>query len=230
MIPPEQRIKNFYNSKYEDTELIRIRPSTNAPRRHGVMAYYGYKALGTLREGKALEIGGGAGEVANYLRWFYDEYVVTEFSDTRYEYLKLVFKSPQVMVLHNDIEREPLPFPKEYFDTIIMSSVLEHLIEPINVIKYCHHLLKKDGRLLIQTPNVVKCRRRARVFFGRHPATSENSREILDGGHLHEFTFKILKEILLDCGFRKFKILRYGHILRRILPNFFSECIVEGVK
>lgn len=40
------------------------------------------------------------------------------------------------------------------FDVITMSHVIEHVHEPVAVMKTCHRLLKPGGRLWLQTPNI----------------------------------------------------------------------------
>jgi len=44
-------------------------------------------------------------------------------------------------------------FPKESFDAIVMSHVIEHIESPRDVIRECAGLLRPGGRLVILTPN-----------------------------------------------------------------------------
>lgn len=48
---------------------------------------------------------------------------------------------------------EKIPFPKNYFDKIIMSEVIEHVRDDIKVLKETKRVLKKDGILVLTTPN-----------------------------------------------------------------------------
>jgi len=48
---------------------------------------------------------------------------------------------------------ENCPFPKNYFDLITASQVIEHVHEPLNFLKECRKFLKPNGRILISTPN-----------------------------------------------------------------------------
>lgn len=41
------------------------------------------------------------------------------------------------------------------YDCIVMCDVLEHLLEPANVLKRCHALLQPGGVLFVQVPNLV---------------------------------------------------------------------------
>lgn len=43
-------------------------------------------------------------------------------------------------------------FPEGYFDTIIMNDAIEHVADPIAVLKECYRVLKKGGRLYLNFP------------------------------------------------------------------------------
>jgi ubiquinone/menaquinone biosynthesis C-methylase UbiE len=80
-----------------------------------------------------------------------------------------------------------LPFRKDSFDFIVTSEVLEHVANVAQVLKELKRILKLKGRLLIQTPNKS-------LTFG--VLISPQKR-----GHVHEFTFKELKDMLQSLGF-----------------------------
>jgi SAM-dependent methyltransferase len=52
-----------------------------------------------------------------------------------------------------DINKISSKFNKESMDEILMINVLEHLDNPINIIKDCYTLLNKDGKLIIEVPH-----------------------------------------------------------------------------
>ncbi len=49
---------------------------------------------------------------------------------------------------------EDIDFPEESFDAVTLNHVIEHVHDPIKVLKRCRRLLRKNGRLVIKTPNV----------------------------------------------------------------------------
>ncbi|MEO6231575.1 MAG: methyltransferase domain-containing protein [Ferruginibacter sp.] len=53
-----------------------------------------------------------------------------------------------------DLEKENLPFAENYFDTIIAGDVLEHLVNPWEVLQKLTTVLKVGGCLLISLPNI----------------------------------------------------------------------------
>jgi SAM-dependent methyltransferase len=57
------------------------------------------------------------------------------------------------------------PFEPGSFDVITLADVIEHLTDPGGAMKRLHHLLRRDGRLVILTPDLGSLAARA---FGRH--------------------------------------------------------------
>lgn len=233
---------SYYNKKYkfDDSSIRNVREIllTGYPSDRYESAIYWGRGIG-----RALEIGAGAGCVLSCLSNYYDEYFATEFSIERVKYLERAFgEKKNIKIIHNDIEEQNLDLPMGSFDTIIMVSVIEHLIEPISVIKYCYSLLRPNGRILIQTPNIAKWTRRLKLLFGLFPSTGSKAEgfishdgetlDLHDDGHLHYFTFSAIKEILKNkAGFSEVKYCGYGrNILSRIFPAIFSECFVIGIK
>ena len=50
-------------------------------------------------------------------------------------------------------DAEKLPFAKDSFDKIIMSEVIEHVNDDMKVLREARRVLKKDGILVLTTPN-----------------------------------------------------------------------------
>jgi len=84
-----------------------------------------------------------------------------------------------------------LPFKNDSFNFVVMSEVIEHLANPTKVLIEIKRVLKPKGRLLVQTPNKV-------LTFGEF-ISSEKC------GHIHEFTFLELKNLLEPIGFKILK-------------------------
>lgn len=80
-----------------------------------------------------------------------------------------------------------MPFREDSFDFIVTSEVLEHVANAVQVLKELKRVLKLKGRLLIQTPNKS-------LTFGILISSQKC-------GHVHEFTFEELKDMLQSLGF-----------------------------
>ena len=48
-----------------------------------------------------------------------------------------------------------LPFPDSYADTIVAGEFLEHLLKPYEFLLECKRVLKRNGRLIMTTPNAT---------------------------------------------------------------------------
>lgn len=95
------------------------------------------------------------------------------------------------------------------YDAIIFADVLEHLSDPIQVLRRVHSLLRQpSGILVLSLPNV----RHLSVLFGlilRGDWEYEPA-GILDHTHLRFFTTKSARRLLKDCGFRIVAFDRWG--------------------
>ena len=49
-----------------------------------------------------------------------------------------------------DLNNIPYPFNSESIDLIIMNDILEHLDNPINILRECYRLLKEEGKVKIK--------------------------------------------------------------------------------
>jgi SAM-dependent methyltransferase len=194
--------------------------------------------------GRYLEVGAGNGRTLLALESCYDELVATEYAPARVEQLQRLFADhPRVRVLRNDLENERLEFPDDHFDTIAMSAVIEHLVDPIRALGELRRLLRPGGRLLLDTPNIAKWTRRLKLAAGFFPSTASLDEGLLtydrktptdlhDEGHLHYFTFRSLRRICIErAGFTSVQPRGYGRtFLSRRWPTLFSDVFLVAVK
>jgi len=87
------------------------------------------------------------------------------------------------------------------YDIIIFAEVIEHLYTSPNlVLNFLSSLLKKGGKLIIQTPNATVFHKRIQLLLGQNPymLINENNR---NPGHFREYTKSELKTYAKKCGF-----------------------------
>ena len=98
-----------------------------------------------------------------------------------------------------DIER---PWPAElvnpHFDLAILTEVLEHVFNPVEILDAVGKTLRAGGEIIVTTPNFLKWINRIRFLFGFFQYTEQGS---LDFGHIRFFTYRYLKEVLAESGF-----------------------------
>lgn len=106
-------------------------------------------------------------------------------------------------VLVGNIETMDLPYQENSFDCIVMADVIEHLINPLSVLKKLKAYLKENGTIIASIPNVQ--------FFGLLNHLVEGNwtyqkEGILDETHLRFFTYKEIEKMFKSAGFNIEKI------------------------
>ena len=98
---------------------------------------------------KILEIGAGSAPHLKYLTHSFNEYHIAETSD----YASEIFdKNLNNKIKFKKYDGKNLPYEDEYFDRIIISHCLEHILSPEEFIIEMMSKLKKGGVLSISLP------------------------------------------------------------------------------
>lgn len=100
-----------------------------------------------------------------------------------------------------------LPYPDNFFDIVSCQQVIEHLTDPEQLIKECYRILKKDGILILSTPNLASFGSRLRLLVGLYPLQLGPCNKWHFGNHYRLFTLPTLKCVLERNGFRIEKII-----------------------
>ncbi len=116
--------------------------------------------------------------------------------------VKKASKYCKKVIARNVDEVKTLPFPKNYFDYVIILDVIEHLLHPENILEIIKPYLKEDGKIIVSVPNIAHASIRWMLAKGEFEYTSTG---ILDKTHLHFYTKKSFEEILKKA---KYKILK----------------------
>lgn len=86
-----------------------------------------------------------------------------------------------------DFEADRLPYRDDAFDIVFMYSVIEHIADPDNILNEIRRVLKKDGLVIIITP---EWRYSARSFYD-------------DATHVRPYTSRSLRSLMGMYGFKK---------------------------
>ena len=133
-------------------------------------------------------------------------------------------------VIIGDVESVTLkPEYLNYFDVIVFADILEHLKDPLDVLKTFKNYLKDDGYIIISVPNIANWRIRLQLLFGNF---EYNEYGILDSGHLRFFNKKGALKLVNDAGFEIIefdlsvgdvnKFSKIVHSIGRIRPNLLA--------
>jgi SAM-dependent methyltransferase len=92
-----------------------------------------------------------------------------------------------------NIDSQKLPFPNNFFDMVILSEILEHLLYPQPALNEAQRVLKKGGLLFLTVPNVAALQIRFSLFFtGCSPLINYPQNE----QHIRFFTIKDIEKLI----------------------------------
>lgn len=101
-------------------------------------------------------------------------------------------------VIVGDVERLELPWARASFDALIMSEVLEHLVEPWAALDRLAPLVRGGGILLASSPNVAHWRVIRELLAGRFPLADQG---VFDRTHMRWFTPSTYRAMIERAGF-----------------------------
>ena len=126
-----------------------------------------------------------------------------------------------------------LPVADGAADVVIMSELIEHLVDPDGAVAEARRILRPGGSLLLSTPNLAAWYNRGLLAFGIQPIFSEVSLRGVFGrpgrvvaGHLRLFTRRALTEFLTASGFCCVTVTgaRYHDVPRPLAPLDRAFC------
>lgn len=101
--------------------------------------------------------------------------------------------------VHNlNIEVDNLSGIQEKYDYIILSDVIEHLVNPISTLKKIKSLIKFNGEIVFSVPNMAHLSVRLMLLNGDF---SYGKTGLLDNSHLHFYTFKEIQRVFNGAGY-----------------------------
>lgn len=101
-------------------------------------------------------------------------------------------------VIIGDVERVQLDFPERHFDILLMSEVLEHLVDPWSVLRRLMKLLKPGAIVIAGSPNVCHHAVIRSLLRGQW---RYEGRGVFDSTHLRWFSPSGYREMFESCGF-----------------------------
>jgi len=111
------------------------------------------------------------------------------------------------------VEGSGLPLASASVDVVLMSELIEHLVDTDAALAEARRVLVPGGTLLLSTPNLAAWYNRVLLAFGFQPLFTEVSLRGIYGrpgkhvvGHLRLFTLRALEELLAATGFVEISI------------------------
>jgi trans-aconitate methyltransferase len=88
------------------------------------------------------------------------------------------------------------------FDSVICTYVLEHVVDPVVVLRQCRNWLKPHGVLCVAVPNAASLNRRMGVRMGLQKDVHELTEMDLKMGHRRIYDGPMLEADLVSAGFQ----------------------------
>jgi len=109
------------------------------------------------------------------------------------------------------------------FDVIIFSDVLEHLYDPVDIIKSYQSFLNQDGTIVVTVPNIANIFSRLALLFGYF---NYNETGVMDKTHIRFFNKQNLKQLAKESNL-KIVAQKYDSILVRWFVPFIKIFIAN---
>lgn len=184
---------------------------------YGISGKRSQKLLSILKDQvknkKVLELGCSTGYFGAILKSFGANVVGVDISDEAISQAKKVLNKALTL----DLNKDPLPFFANEFDFVIASEVIEHLFEPVDLLKKVSKIIKNDGKFILTTPNFLYWGNRVKFLIGDFKYQDSG---VFDRTHIHFYTYKTLMEDLRTAGFG---VVKESHV-------FLGLSFLENIK
>jgi hypothetical protein len=86
--------------------------------------------------------------------------------------------------------------PQEQYDTVLMSCILEHVFDPVVLLRKAKHWIRSEGRIVIIVPNKFSLHRRIGLEMNLIQSYDELGAEDLEVGHRRHYAIEdMLRDI-----------------------------------
>ena len=143
---------------------------------------------------RVLELGAASGYMTRALRARGNHVTAIEYDPDAAADLKEIADFTIVGDLNDPSVLDDVTGP---FDTVLAGDVLEHLLDPLAVLRAAVSKLVPDGAVVISIPNVTHVDLRLALLQGRFDYQPTG---LLDSTHIRFFTYESLLDMLRDAG------------------------------
>ena len=139
--------------------------------------------------GRVLDVGCGGGDIARRLRPMREGVRIVGLTHSAEEagIARAHLDAVHVLDLETGLTDPAMADWGAPFDLMVFSHVLEHLTDPVAVLRRCLTRLRPGGHVLIAVPNVLEWRTRLKFLAGAFDYAAHG---ILDRTHMRFFTYR----------------------------------------
>jgi 2-polyprenyl-3-methyl-5-hydroxy-6-metoxy-1,4-benzoquinol methylase len=150
-----------------------------------------------LKPGSILELGPAEGLMTAMLLGAGGPVTVVEGSRAFCDQIKAAH--PQVDTVHSLFEDYA---PAGRFDNIILGHVLEHVVDPVALLRQAQTWLAPGGTIFAAVPNARSLHRQAAVIMGLLPSEDALNESDLQHGHRRVFTPETFRNCFYQAGLK----------------------------
>lgn len=167
-----------------------------------------------FNKGNVLELGSFKGDFTRRLLPYFDDVTCVEASDVAIEEAKQKLDD-KVTFIHSTFEEVTLP---RRYDNIVLTHVLEHLDDPVRVLKRINDTwFAENGRLFLVCPNANAPSRQIAVKMGLISHNEAVTPAEAEHGHRITYTLQTLERDAVAAGLR---VVHRSGIFFKALANF----------
>ncbi len=164
-------------------------------------------------DGNALELGSADGIMTQKLCSDFNELTVIDGSQLFLDQLVKKVNEANIKVVCSLFEEYNT---SERYDTIFMTHILEHLDDPILVLKKAKEWLTDNGRVIVAVPNANSLHRLIGVKLGMIERPDSLNNQDIKLGHKRVYTPSLLKDHITNSGLQ---IVHFGGQMLKPLSN-----------
>jgi SAM-dependent methyltransferase len=174
-----------------------------------------------FRPGSLLELGSHEGEFTRRLLAEFDDVTCVEADPEAVAATRRKF-GDRVKLIHSRFEDAKLPVS---YDNILMTHVLEHLADPVAVLRRVNReWLAAGGRFFLACPNANAPSRQIAVKMGLIPNNAAVTPAELEHGHLRTYSLDTLERDAVAAGLR---VVHRSGVFFKALANFQWDRLLQ---
>jgi 2-polyprenyl-3-methyl-5-hydroxy-6-metoxy-1,4-benzoquinol methylase len=177
-----------------------------------------------FRGTRGLELGSAEGQMTRFLKDDFEELVIV---DGAQELLDVIPDYPNVTKVHALFEEFA---PERGFDVVIMEHILEHVADPVDILKRGRAWVNPGGRVIAGVPNARSFHRLAAVKMGLLARPDELNARDHAQGHRRVYDSESFRRDIETAGY---KVVHMGGVYFKPLSNqqiqdHWDERMLEG--
>ncbi len=149
--------------------------------------------------GSVLELGCADGQMTQWLAQDFKEVTVVDGSETFLREVAGKISCPNVRFVASLFEEYD---PQDCYEVIMATHILEHLDDPVQVLRRSKQWLSPGGKIMLAVPNARSLHRCVGVKMGLLSSTESLNEQDVILGHRRVYTPELLRKHVTDAGLR----------------------------